>query len=88
MIDTEVGEAHIRSIIFIGELKVSERLVPLVIAEEYCGVEDGKTISKVAAFEPQEVQGIEFTLEMHKLEDTGETHVVLRKTPDGAQHKK
>ena len=55
------------------------RLVPLTITAEYRKVENGRPISQVAAFTPAEIHGSEFSIEMHKLEETGETHVVLRK---------
>jgi len=79
VVETKLGEIPVQAIVFIGELSVIHRLVPLTITAEYKKVDDGQPISQVAAFEPQKIHDSEFSLEMHKLEETGETHVVLRK---------
>jgi hypothetical protein len=79
VVETKLGAITVQAIIFIGELSVCHRLVPLTITAEYRKAENGSIISQVASFAPQEIHGSEFSLEMHKLEETGETHVVLRK---------
>lgn len=79
VVETKLGAIHVQAIIFIGELSVCHGLVPLTITAEYRKAENGRIISQVAGFAPQEIHGSEFSLEMHKLEETGETHVVLRK---------
>lgn len=84
-VDTKLGEVHVKTIIFYGELYVTESLVPLTVTAEYRRIDNAVPISQAAAFEPVEIQGSEFLFEMHKLEDTGETHVVLRKVSGKAQ---
>ncbi len=37
-----------------------------------------QVVSQVAAFAPHEMQGMNFSLELHRLGETGETHVLLR----------
>jgi len=79
VVDTEFGEIRVRSIVFYGELSIEQRFIPLTVTSEYRKSKDGAVISKVAQFAPQEILGHEFSLEMHKLEDTGATHVLMRK---------
>lgn len=79
VVETELGEIRVRSIIFFGELSIEQRSVPLTVTSEYRQFKDGNVISQVAGFEPQEMLGHEVSLEFHKLEETGETHLVLRK---------
>lgn len=80
VVDTKLGEVHVQKIIFIGSFSITERLAHLNLTAEYRNVDDGDTISQVAAFEPIKVQGSEISLEMHKIEKTGKTHITLRKT--------
>jgi hypothetical protein len=69
---------RIRGITFEGELSLKEQMVPLMGVNEYRG-EDGP-IAESALFQPQELGGFgQLALEMHRIADTGETHVILRK---------
>lgn len=79
IVETKLGEIHIQAIIFIGELFLTHRLVPLTITAEYRKAENGRPISQIAAFPPIEIHGSKFSLEMHKLKKTEEINVVLRK---------
>jgi hypothetical protein len=79
VVDTDLGEIRVESIIFYGELSIEQRSVPLNITTEYRQSKDGEVISQVAGFESQDMLGHEFALELHKLTETGETHVLLRK---------
>ncbi len=79
VVDTDLGEIRVRSIIFYGELRIEQRSVPLTVTSEYRKLEGGEVVSQVAGFAPYEILGHEFSLEMHKLKDTGETHVIMRK---------
>jgi hypothetical protein len=79
VIDTPVGPVRVEAIRFVGTLKVSESLVPLTVTSEYRSLETGEVISQVAAFAPHEIQGMHLSLELHRLGETGETHVLLRK---------
>jgi hypothetical protein len=45
---------------------------------------DTSGISQVASFAPQSIFGMKFSTEMHKMRDTGETHVILRRLADNA----
>jgi len=51
----------------------------LITTAEYRKEKNGAIISQVAGFESHEIMGHELSLEMHKLTETGETHVCLRK---------
>ncbi len=79
VVETDLGEIRIKSIIFFGELSIEQRSIPLTITSEYRKTDDDEVISQVAGFSPQEIMGHEFSFELHKLEETGETHVILRK---------
>ncbi len=79
VVETELGDIRIVSIIFIGELIKEEKILPLITTAEYRNEKDGSVISQVAGFESHEMMGHEVRLEMHKLKATGETHVCLRK---------
>ena len=79
VVDTDLGEIRVKSIIFYGELSIEQRSIPLTVTSEYRKSKDGEVVSQVAGFAPQEIFGHEFSLEMHKLKDTGETHVIMRK---------
>ena len=50
----------------------------LTAAEEYRDLETGKVISQFVAYEPHRVMGVNLQLEMHKIGETGETHVLWR----------
>lgn len=78
VINTKLGEIRVESIIFHGELSIEQSFIPLSMTAEYRKSKDGKVISRVASFAPHDILGHEIALEMHKLEDTGETHVIMR----------
>lgn len=79
VVDTDLGEIRVKSIIFYGELSMEQRSIPLKVTSEYRHSKDGGVISQIAGFEAYEMHGHEFSLEVHKLEETGETHLLLRK---------
>lgn len=79
VIDTENGPVPVEAILFSGTLTITEILVPISTASEYRELETGEMFSQVAAFEMQEVQGVRLSLELHRLAETGKTHVVIRK---------
>jgi hypothetical protein len=81
---TAVGEARIEVIAFEGELVVSETLVPVDVTSRYKSLETGETISQVAAFAPQDMDGNRVALEFHRMGEDGETYVILRKTESNA----
>lgn len=79
VVETDLGDIRVKTILFHGELSIGQRSVPLTISSEYRHSSDGGVISQVAGFESQEILGHEFSLELHKIKKTGETHVLLRK---------
>ncbi|GAB4508017.1 MAG: hypothetical protein Tsb0026_05720 [Sulfuricaulis sp.] len=83
IIDTAAGPAHIPAIVFYGELRLKETKIPLVYTGEYRSA-GGDPISQVVSFGPQSIMGMKFATEMHRLAETGETHVILRPLPDDA----
>lgn len=84
VVETIEGPVQLRAIVFDGEIRLKETLVPLMGAEEYRRADTGEVISQVASFAPQSIHGMKFSTEMHKMGDTGETHVILRRTTDNA----
>lgn len=84
LIETIEGSIRVRAILFEGTLRLKETLVPLIVTAEYRQAETGEVISRVASFAPQSIHGMKFSTEMHKMGDTGETHVILRRLPDDA----
>jgi hypothetical protein len=80
--DTSLGPIRVRSIVFCGELQVIENLVPLSVTAEYRHLEDGQAISQLAAFVPQEILGMKLSMEFHRIAESGETHIALRRVED------
>jgi hypothetical protein len=88
VIDTSLGTIRVREILFYGEISVREKLIPLAITAEYLQKETGEPISQVASFEPHLIQGMMLSLEMHRIAQSGEMHIVLRKLPDPGTRQK
>lgn len=84
VVETTEGPVRLRAILFHGELRLKEALVPIMATAEYRHAKTGEVISQVASFAPQSIHGMKFSTEMHKIGDTGETHVILRRLPDNA----
>lgn len=82
VIDTSEGPIQLRAIVFEGELRLKETLVPLMVTAEYRRAGSGEVISQVASFAPQSILGMKFSTELHKMTETGETHVLLRRLGD------
>jgi len=76
---TNCGSVRVRVIQFYGELRIITQKVPLIETSEYRKLENEEAISQVAIFGSQKILGHEVSLEFHKLKETGETHVILRK---------
>jgi hypothetical protein len=76
---TSAGDIPIKSIVFTGELRIKEVKLPIVYTGEYRDVKTGAPISQVVSYAPQTIMGHKFAMEFHKLTNTGETHVTLRK---------
>jgi hypothetical protein len=84
VVETTAGPIRVTAILFEGELRIKESLVPLTVVAEYRHVETGHPISQMAAFAPQKVHGMKFSMEMHRMAESGETHIILRKLENGA----
>lgn len=82
VVDTSIGPVRVEAIDFLGELSIRERLIPLTVTAEYRQTETGEPISQVATFAPHSIHGMMFSLEMHRISESGETHIILRKLPD------
>lgn len=83
-IETSEGPVRLRAIVFEGEVRLKETLVPLIVTAEYRRSDSGEVISQIASFAPQSILGMKFSTELHKMADTGETHVVLRRLDGNA----
>lgn len=79
IIDTQAGPINIPVIVFEGELRLKVEQVPIVYTGEYKGALEGGSISQIVAFGPQSIHGASFSMEMHRLSSTGETHILLRR---------
>lgn len=84
LLETPSGRVRLSQIDFIGELRVEETEVPVIKTAEYRHAETGEVISQLAAFAPQSILGMNLALEMHRMAETGETHVTMRRLRDGA----
>jgi hypothetical protein len=79
VVEMTEGPVRLRAVVFDGELRLKETLVPLMVTAEYLHTDTGEMISQVASFAPQSIHGMKLSIEMHKMGDTGETHVILRR---------
>lgn len=84
IIETEVGPVNVKSILFTGTVSLKCSEIPLFATSEYRKADTGEIVSQIASFEPQSIHGMKFTTEMHKIGQTGETHIMLRRLPDDA----
>ena len=84
LLDTPLGGVRVNQIEFLGELRIEETDVPVTKTAEYRHAETGEVISQLAAFAPQSILGMNLELEMHRMAETGETHVTMRRLPDDA----
>jgi hypothetical protein len=80
VVQTKCGSVRIAEIVFFGELSIRRELTPLEITAEYRQSDNGEVISQLASFPLQNVHGMSFSLEMHRMAETGNTHVILRRT--------
>lgn len=83
-IETAIGPVKIKSIVFVGSVSLRVTDIPLFATSEYRKVGSGEVISQIATFNPMSIHGMKFTTEMHKIEETGETHIILRKVDGSA----
>lgn len=81
-VETSVGSVRVRKIEFIGELRITESVVPIINTVEYRQTETGEPISQLAAFAPQNILGMNLALELHHISDSGVTHICIRRLQD------
>jgi hypothetical protein len=84
VVETTVGPVRIAEILFLGKLSIKQVQVPLAETNEYGIVESSEPIAQSASFLFSAV-GKNLSLDMHKLMESGETHVglrILRKTTE------
>lgn len=84
LIQTPAGRVRVHEIEFIGELRVEEIIVPVTRTAEYRHAQTGEPISQLAAFAPQTILGINLSLELHRVAESGETHIAMRRLKDDA----
>jgi hypothetical protein len=78
VVDTEHGPVRLTEILFSGELSNKETTVPASSVQEYVRDATGEVIAQSAAF-MIDSQALRLSLEMHRLADTGQIHIVARK---------
>ncbi len=81
-IETLRGRVKITEIHFIGELRIEETAIPLIKTAEYRHANTGEPISQIAAFAPQTVLGVNLAIELHRVAESGVTHVTVRRLAD------
>ncbi len=79
VVETPAGPIRILSINFIGTLSIKETLLPLVDTHEYRHIETGSPISQHAVFATTEVHGTKVNFEFHKLPESGQGYLVIRR---------
>lgn len=79
LIDTSLGMTRVNQIEFIGELRMEETAVPVVKTAEYRHSGTGEPISQFVAFASQSMLGMNLSLELHRMVDSGITHVTVRR---------
>jgi hypothetical protein len=81
-VETSVGSVRVHTIEFVGELRITETMVPIMNTVEYRHIETGEPISQLAAFAPQNILGMNLSMEMHHMNESGTTHVSMRRLRD------
>jgi len=59
-----------------------KQLEALVAFVEYTQAASGDSISQVVSFAPQNLAGVRFSMELHRIPESGLTHVIMRKLKD------
>lgn len=78
-IATSEGEVEVDVIVFAGEINLEREILPIASTQEYRHIGPEGAISQVATYEPHAVMGMKFVTEFHRLEETGETHILMRR---------
>ncbi len=77
-IQTSVGAIRIRRLIIEAEIRVEETYAPIASCE-YVQTETGEVISQLAAAEIPAGSAGKLSLELHRIPESGFTHVLIRK---------
>jgi hypothetical protein len=78
-VDTPAGPIEIHGIAFSGTLSIRASVSALIETAEYRDTETGIRHSGVVRFDPQPVHDFKLGVELHRIEKTGVTHVLVRK---------
>jgi hypothetical protein len=78
LVHTELGDVRVVRIDFHAELSVRTTQIPVTRLSDYVRSDSGDSIAQSAAFEFSAL-GYQLSLEMHKLGESGETRIVVRK---------
>lgn len=78
-IETPRASVKIDSLVFTGELSLRKSDHSPSFMRRYQAYDGSTAFSDVVAFEPMKIGGKMWSLEMHKVSETGETHVMLRR---------
>ncbi|MGQ0802166.1 MAG: hypothetical protein ACT4NL_18885 [Pseudomarimonas sp.] len=76
---------RVEAIRFDGQVVAKFYDMPMLASTEYRDSDTGIPISQVLTFAPQEIAGMNFSLEFHHLAESGETRILLRRVPGAAQ---
>jgi hypothetical protein len=77
---TPLGPVEVESIKFDGTAALQVEHAPVSYTGEYKHATSGEVISQVASFGPRSLLDMQFATEMHKITETGETQIILRRT--------
>lgn len=83
-VQTAMGPVDIKEVAFSGELRLQEFRLPIVYTGEYRNAKTGAPIAQVVTYAPQTIMGNKFAVEFHKLAETGETHITMRRVAHDA----
>ncbi|WP_135211489.1 hypothetical protein [Vitreimonas flagellata] len=80
VLDTAVGAFRCRKITSIGDLSLVESAKDIARAAKYRRSNTGEAISDYVAFEPIKIRDNAYSVELHRLAETGEMVVAVKKT--------
>jgi hypothetical protein len=86
-VETSVGSVQVHIIEFVAELRITETMFPIMTILEYGHHETGEPIAQLAAFTPQNILGMNLSIEMRHMTESGMTHVSMRRVRDDSKPK-
>ncbi|GAA0189819.1 MAG: hypothetical protein CL858_04945 [Cupriavidus sp.] len=78
VIDTNLGPIQIARIEFIGTVRIEATSLPVHEVSTYSRLGAELPISEIVSFSPMEAEGRQISLELHRVQETGETLVLAR----------